>query len=334
MEKKVVTLDISNLWTFYISNTLGTCVNKYALQTITDPQIHNIYEKALQLSENFVQKITVIFKNENFPIPQGFTEEDVHLDAPRLFSDEFWLFYLHEMTIHALTAYSLGHTTSHRLDVRQFYTEAYQGASELYNTTLEMMQSKGLLDRTPKIALPEKIEFAEKQSFIAGWFGNHRPLNAIEISNIYFNLQKSSLAKAVALGFSQTAESKEIRTSIQQLVELAEEHITIFSSILNSDFISSSISWDTHVTDSQIAPFSDKLMMFHCSILIQSAMAYYGTALSGSMRRDLGLKFSAAIARDSRLAEDFVHIMIANGWFEEPPHSVDRRELPNSKNSN
>jgi Protein of unknown function (DUF3231) len=48
------------------------------------------------------------------------------------------------------------------------------------------------------------------------------------------------------------------------------------------------------------------------------------------MRRDLGLKYSSAIARDVKLAEDGVNIMIANGWFEEPPHSVDRRELPKS----
>jgi hypothetical protein len=328
MEKKIITLDVSNLWTPYISNTMGTCVNKYALQTITDPEIHNIYDNALHLSKNIVQKITVIFNNENFPIPYGFTDEDVHLNAPRLFSDEFWLFYLHEMTIHGLTAYSLGVTTSHRLDVRQFYLDAFNGATELYVTTLEMMKSKGLLERTPTIVLPEKIEFAEKQSFIAGWFGDHRPLNAIEISSIYFNLQKSILTKDLALGFSQTAQSKEIRSFIQRVVELAEEHISIFSSILHGDFISSTISWDTHITDCQIAPFSDKFMMFHCSFLIQSAMAYYGTAMSGSMRRDLGLKYAAAIARDAKLAEDGVNIMIANGWFEEPPHSVDRRELP------
>jgi hypothetical protein len=84
------------------------------------------------------------------------------------------------MTIHGLTAYSLGITTSHKLSVRQFYLEAFKGASELYNTTLELLQSKELMERTPTIELPEKIEFVEKQSFLAGWFGDHRPLNVIE----------------------------------------------------------------------------------------------------------------------------------------------------------
>lgn len=112
-------------------------------------------------------------------------------------------------------------------------------------------------------------------------------------------------------------------------MEQAQEHLSIFSSILHKDFISSSISWDTHITDSETAPFSDKLMIFHCAFLIQSAMAYYGTALSGSMRRDLGLKYASAIKSDVKLAEDCAEIMIANEWFEEPPHSVDRREISN-----
>lgn len=164
MEKKIVTLDVSNLWTPYISNTLGTCVNKYALQTITDPDIHNIYDKALHLSKNFVQKITGIFQNENFPIPYGFTDEDVHLNAPRLFSDDFWLFYVHEMTIHGLIAYSLGITTSRRLDVRQFYSEAFKEATELFDTTLGMMQSKGLLERPPQSRFRKKLNLQKNKA--------------------------------------------------------------------------------------------------------------------------------------------------------------------------
>lgn len=328
MDKKIVALDVSNLWTPYISNTMARCVNTYALKTITDSDIHSIFEKAQQLSNHLIQIITEIFQNEQFPIPLGFTEKDVHPDAPRLFSDEFWLFYLHGMSTHGLTAYSLGITTSHRLDVRRFYLEAYKDASELCDTTLNMLKSKGLLERVPTIALPEKVEFAKKQSFLAGWFGDHRPLNVIEISSLYFNLQKSSLAKGLILGFSQTAESKEIQSFFRRVVELADEHLSIFRSILHQDFISSSITWDTHITDSDIAPFSDKLMMFHSAFLIQAAMAYYGTALSGSMRRDLGLKYVSAIANDIKLAEECAKIMIDNEWFEEPPHSVDRKDLP------
>lgn len=140
--EKIVALDVSNLWTPYMNNTMALCVNKYALQTIQDPEINAVFCNALNIAENIVQKITVIFNQEHFPIPQGFTEEDVHLNAPRLFSDELWLFYLHQMSIHGLTAYSLGITASRRPDVRQFYFETYKESYELYETTLGMLQSK------------------------------------------------------------------------------------------------------------------------------------------------------------------------------------------------
>ena len=172
---------------------MALCVNKYALQTIQDPEINPVFCNALNIAENIVQKITAIFNQEHFPIPKGFTEEDVHLNAPRLFSDELRLFYLHQMSRHGLTAYSLGITASRRQDLRQFYFETYKESYELYETTLGVLQSKGFIERPPTIALPEKIEFAEKQNFLAGWFGHQRPLNTIEISSLYFNLQKTIL---------------------------------------------------------------------------------------------------------------------------------------------
>jgi hypothetical protein len=64
-----------------------------------------------------------------------------------------------------LTSYALGLSTALRLDVRQFYSQAYHGASELYHSTLEMMNSKGLLERAPTIPLPVKAEFVHKQVF-------------------------------------------------------------------------------------------------------------------------------------------------------------------------
>ncbi|WP_243300350.1 DUF3231 family protein [Bacillus litorisediminis] len=178
--------------------------------------------------------------------------------------------------------------------------------------------------------MPKKVEFVEKQSFLAGWLGDHRPLNVTEITSLYFNLKKSIMTKALALGFSQTAQSKEVRSFMKGVVELAENHINTFRSKLHEDFVSSSIFWDTHITDSQTAPFSDKLMMAHGGFLLQAAIAYYGTAFSSSTRRDLGAEYSAAVARIAQVAEDGMNIMIANNWFEKPPHTVDRNEIQKS----
>lgn len=327
MEKKIISLDVPTLWASYMNNSMAICVQKYALKTIIHPKIKTIFEKALDLAVKNLEKVTQLFTSEEFPIPLGFSDEDLNLEAPSLFSDEFWLFYLHEMTINGLTAYSLGLTTSQRTDIRHFYSDNIKEAFKLSNLSLETMKSLGILEREPTIMVPAKVEFAKKQSFMAGWFGDHRPLNVIEVNSLFFNLTKSSLTKTLCIGFSQTAQSEEVRSFLKRTITVADKHISLFSSKLEKDSINTTVSWDSHVTDSKISPFSDKLMMFHCSFLIQAAITYYGTAMASSMRKDLGLSYATAVTEDARLAEDGMNIMIENGWFEQPPHSIDRYEM-------
>jgi hypothetical protein len=73
------------------------------------------------------------------------------------------------------------------------------------------------------------------------------------------------------------------------------------------------------------SPFSDKLKMFHACQLINAAIAYYGTALSVSMRRDLGAHYTASIAKLLILAEDGMNLMINHEWMEQPPQAVNRK---------
>lgn len=80
--------EMGKLWTTYTGNTLAKCVLNYYLQHVDDQDIKIVLENALNLSGAFVEKIKNIFIEENFPIPIGFTNEDVNFDAPRLFSIE------------------------------------------------------------------------------------------------------------------------------------------------------------------------------------------------------------------------------------------------------
>jgi hypothetical protein len=198
---------------------------------------------------------------------------------------------------------------------------------ELYNKSLNVLLSKGLFVRPPYISPAETVDFVKKQNFLTGWLGERRPLTAIEISHIQFNLRKSIMCKTLVLGFSQVAKSKQVREHMSRIADVKSNHIEIFRSILLEDELPSPPSWDSDVTNSTVAPFSDKLMMFHAGQLISFAIAYYGTALSASMRRDLGTKYTQVIAKDLTVAEDGANIMIENGWVEQPPQAEDRKAL-------
>ncbi|MEW9674402.1 DUF3231 family protein [Ammoniphilus sp. 3BR4] len=190
--------------------------------------------------------------------------------------------------------------------------------------------SKGLYSR-PSYVPYERVDFVKSQNLLTGWFGERRPLNAIEINNIYFNLNKSIMARALAIGFSQVAKTKEVIDFLTNAIAVAKKHIEIFSSVLEDDDLTTPIHWDTDVTTSITSPFSDKLLMHQAGFLFQTSLGYYGAGLATSMRADLITHYSRTIAENLKEAEDWANIMIKHGWLEQAPQAPDRKELAKEK---
>jgi hypothetical protein len=90
-----------------MGNSMAKCILSYYLQHVEDPDIKTLLENALRLSEDFIKETSEIFTKENFPIPKGFGEEDVNLNAPRLFQDEYYPHYLKYAAKAGLSIYSV-----------------------------------------------------------------------------------------------------------------------------------------------------------------------------------------------------------------------------------
>lgn len=284
-------------------------------------------ELGLELSKSHLEKITGFFQQENFPVPVGFTEEDVNLNAPPLFSDVFILVYMHVMTIHGLTGYAGAVCTSIRDDQRSYFIQCNIETMELYNKLIDAMVHKGIISRPPNINAPDKVDFVKKQNYLTGWFGKRRPLNVIEVSGIFFNLKKDIVKIVLEIGFCQVAKSKEISDYIRRGEKICDKHYDILSAILSEDNLPSPPKWDAEVSNSTVSPFSDKLMLFHIITLITTASGYYGAAYSLSQRRDLGAEYLLLITDITKYAEDGANILIDNGWLEQPPTFDDRDKL-------
>jgi hypothetical protein len=323
--------EITSLWTQYMFETMSICFIKYALEHIEDKDIHKIYKTALNLSENHVQQIIVFFNGENYPIPKGFTEEDVNVLAPRLFQDPLYLYYIYIMSLQGLTGYALSVGTSIRSDLRKYYIACNTETMMLYETTMDTLLTKGLFLRPPVISPPEKIDFVKHQSFLTGWFGERRPLTGMEIGDITFNMNKMNLHVALKVGFSQVAASDKVRKFIKRGMEISNKHLGIFLTIFNEEKLNSPVSWQSLVTDSTITPFSDKFMMYQVQLSTQLAIAFYGAALSVTSRRDLALQYGLLTSELANYGEDGTNLMIDNGWLEEPPRATDRRALTKGK---
>jgi len=84
---------------------------------------------------------------------------------------------------------------------------------------------------------------------------------------------------------------------------------------------------DAEVMDTTSSPFSDKLMMFHVGFLFSTALVYYGTGFASSPRRDLTPHYLSAIADDALVGNDWMELMIDQGWLAQPPLAQDREKL-------
>jgi hypothetical protein len=230
-----------------------------------------------------------------------------------------------------IEAFGMALANSARLDQCQYFTNCLTEYTQLFNQATQVLLSKGNYTRPPHIPKPKQVQYVQKQSYLTGWFGKRRPLNSIEISNIYFSMIRNILGQALVTGFSQVAMSKEVRNYMIRGRDISAKHIEIFGSTLSEDHLPSASKWDAQATDSTVAPFSDKLMMFHVTALISIGISHYGASFGTSARRDLGALYPRLMAEIANYAENGANIMIDNGWLEQPPQAPDRDQLANKQ---
>ncbi len=320
--------EVSHLWTAYQSNTLAICGLTHFLTHIEDQDIKEILEESKLVAEQKNNEVIALFNAEDYPIPQGFTKEDVRSDAPRLFSDALYLEYILNMTIISLSMYSMALAGSDRNDVIQFFSECLKSTKELHIKTKALLKEKGLSSKNPVIPIPQQVEFVKNDSFLSGWFGERRPLLGIEISNLLFHSKRNALGHALITGFSQVSPSKELRRFFEKGRDISEKHLSVFTKLLHVDNLpQGSPLLTSEVTTSTTAPFSDKLMMYVVTNLINSSIGEYGVSISTSPRHDLALQYTRLIAEISKYANDSANIYIEKGWMEQPPIAADRKEL-------
>lgn len=318
------------LWTQYMNDTMAICVLKYFLNKCEDKEIIPVIEYALSLSQKHVRTVTDIFTHENYPIPVGFTDEDVNVNAPRLFSDTFMLLYLQNMAVIGMSGAGIAIGVSAREDVNDFFHEILASASELHNKARKVALSKGVYIRPPFISTPEKVDFVKKQTFLFDMLGkNKRPLSAIEITHLFINTQTNVLGKSMMMAFAQVCKLEDVRDFFIEGKGIANKHIKKFSSTLTDEDIPAPQGSDGHVMDSTVAPFSDKLMIYHTTGMIAVGIGNYGTAAGTCERMDLSALYTRLSAEIALYAEDGANILIKHGWLEEPPQADDRKALVN-----
>lgn len=317
---RLTSAELGYLWSNYLGESMSACVFTYFLRHVEDSNIRTLIEHALDLSHQHMDAISQMFEGEGIPLPKGFSEEDVNLDAKRLFSDVFCLNYVKNMVKGGISTHSVIFSNLYRWDVVSYCSKCLTSSIELHNETTKVLLEKGLAMRPPFLNYPEEVEFVQKQKFVLELLG-FRPLAATEVTSLHSNILTNNLGACMAAAFSQVAQSREIREYMERGKDISLKHIQVFKDYLENESLPTSmpLSISQDVTESRESPFSEKLMMYHFGIMGHTGAGNYGIAVSESLRSDLVTDYTRLIGEILKYSEDGLNIMIDRGWFERPP---------------
>jgi len=323
----LVSSEITGIWNSYMGENLLICKLKYYLNRVEDTEARDLMKSTLELSNQRVKVLTDLFNQEKIPIPQGFNDNDVDINAPRLFTDAFYLQYMGYASRVAMQNYTLILNNIARSDVRDYFSKCIQEYVDLYNMSAELRLSKGIFIRAPHVEVPKEVQYIKKESFMLDFFGEKRPLLTLEITHIFSIASASIIRGAQLIGFAQVSKDKKVSDYMLRGNEMATKHNNAFNSILADEGIPIPSSSDLYVTQSKISPFSDKLMLSKVIIMCAEKIESLGSALAEIRRSDLQamcIKFTDDVMKYTKDGED---IMIENGWSEQPPQAIKHENL-------
>lgn len=325
---KPTSSEINYLWTTYMAESMSVAMLKHMVTKSKDPDFHNILQLALDESSSNIKAIEDIFNNIQHPIPEGFGEKDVDINAPELFAEEFSIRYTKLMQKYILVNHTIAFSDCSRPDIKNLFSEFTDKAKKVIERADRVLLEKGLFPKSPFIESPDQIEYVHDKSYYGSFFGkSKRPLNAVEISNISNVIEFKLAMRALKIGFSQVTKSEQVRNHMNRGLTMSDKQLAVLGLLLQNDGLPSPEILDNRVTDCTQSPYSDKLIMFHTTIAMARIILAYGLGLTNSARKDIVSDFSRLTAEILVFSQDGVDIMIEKGWLEKVPETVNRHKL-------
>ncbi len=328
-DRKIVSSELGTLWMTYQQKTMILRMLEYFKAKSTDPKATEILEDTYSNVQAFVDRIKDILQKDGAVIPRGFTEEDVSTGVQNLFDDHFDIMFLRLLNEISMGLHSLHLSMAYREDLISLYKELTAFAQRTYEMCTMFLQDKNILSLPPAVSMPKTVEFAKGVSYMSGFnlFSEKRSLNTVEVSHIYHALESNTIGQQMITGFAQVANEQEVKKYMVKGKEIAKKVITDFNQLFVQSDIQPPGTWGAKATDSTVAPFSDKMMMYCVSLFCSFSLGSNALGTAFSLRTDLPTTM-VKVAKDIlEFAHEGGKIMAKNGWMEEPPQMEDRSKI-------
>ncbi|MCE4049183.1 DUF3231 family protein [Bacillus sp. Au-Bac7] len=323
----ITSSELANLWMTYQEKTMILRMLEHFLEH-ADSEAKQLLQTHYESAGKAIDIITEIFKQEGAAIPVGFTANDINKGVPKLFDFLYDIMYLHMMTKVEMSLFSLFCGISYRSDINDLFISWTAESQALNNEVTQFLLEKGVLVRPAFVSMPKEVHFVQENHYRKfGLFGEKRSLNTIEVSLIHHAIETNLIGMQLMIGFAQVAENKDVQQYLVKGMKLSKKIEVDLGEFLRQSYIEPPATHAGKATSSQIAPFSDKLMMYNTSLLTSFGLGTNAIGGAFSLRNDLPAKMSLLAKDIFTFAQEGGKILIKNGWMEEPPQMEDRNQL-------
>lgn len=326
---KLTSTELGTLWMTYRA-TRATIAKCESMKNKTiEKEAQNIIISYISEVQTITDKIVNVFNNEKVPIPIAFDESDAIQEAPPLFDDIF-----HIMLIRQMMKLNFGHcamysTMSYMKEVQDILMTNNDISGKFYIMATNYLLGKGVLVKPPYVTMPKQTEIIKDKNYMSGinLFSDKRQLDTIEVGFLNEVIQNNVFGMQLMIGFAQVSTDNDIKEYFVEGSKLSKEIISKLTNVLLESNIQAQSSSAGKVTDSTVAPFSEKLMMFTTCIMSSTAVGFSVVGTPFSMRSDLQT-ILALISKDIlAFAKKGGKLIIEKGWLEQPPQMEDRNQL-------
>ncbi|WP_117149105.1 DUF3231 family protein [Paraliobacillus zengyii] len=318
-EMHLTSAELGYLWTGYSINEMSKWYLTVFREQAEDEEIKDLYTHALESANEILVERKKLLNNDGYPNAIGFFETDIDKSSSKLFSDRFLLHYLHKGTRLGLEFHSKALASATRVDIRTYHRNCVLSTLQLHERVVDMLLNKGVYWRTPTLPAPATPEYIQKPDYLNGWQGDKRPINSMELANLYQIMDLLMIIETMCRGFSQTSDSDEIVDLFQKGIKVAKKQYHVLSELLEKDDLPIAPSLAAEITDSKKRVLSDRIMVTHVAGLLGSLLSQYGFSLGAAMKHDLVTTYSAQTVKAGAFSEKITRFLIENEWLEKVP---------------
>ncbi|WP_343031561.1 DUF3231 family protein [Metabacillus lacus] len=161
--------------------TLTKRVLEYLINVADHPQAKEIMTSAKNEIDGYIILIESILLEEGAAVPVGFTEQDVHIGAEKLYDFHFDILFLRLLKEISMGLHTLHLNMSYRSDMIELYKDLSRFTQGVFTDCMDYLSEHSALSRPPLVTPEYSVEFVDSTKYLSGLnpFNQKRVLNTV-----------------------------------------------------------------------------------------------------------------------------------------------------------